>query len=898
MTLGTATPPVVKALVAKLRSKPGYPRVIGVHAQPVWHHEPQLSVDGATVQVRPCISPLAVREALLEHRGSSGEPFLVVLTDCDQEELGAGIRAHLARGRLFEVDLWETLKASFRASDIDPGFVVRDKTWAPLALIEHEPVGGWREAPGGRLTRDVALSQLAGSVLDVPADHIDAAALLRWSADAVAVRRFLELPSPVRDGLTAWLVERTGPSGALTLRAVGAGHAADGAALALVADLLWHADADPAVVGMARGMLATRVGGQPPTAQEATAWGRSARSLVSAELADFASHALTVVDRAERLLDELHARAVVPLSRFLPAALDQRLRALASTLQAALPSPATAELVAVEATLDAVHDHELAASEPRVETATMAVRLVRWLAASATPGSRADTVETLAAALDRQIRVDAWVDRAYADIHTGDRDPDLAAAYAALTEATASRRALHDEQLARLLADATSSEADLGRIVPVEQALARIIRPLARSERGVLLVVVDGMSSAVATEIAEGLAIRRWSELVDGGLGARQALLPALPTLTEVSRTSLLTGGLRVGHAAEEKKHFADAVGLPARLFHKDDLRAPAGAALGRGVADAVADPAVAVVGVVLNSVDDTLHKLDPGGTAWTLDTVQHLPALLDAARAADRVVVLTSDHGHVVERGSTLRSYAGASSPRWRRADVPAGDGEVLLSGRRVLPGGGPVVLPWREDLRYAAKAAGYHGGASAAEVAVPITVYVRGPVDSVAGWVPAVPAAPPWWHSPLAPDRPTLLAAVEPARPAAAGRTPTLFDEPVAPVDPPRASDPLAALTEALLASSVYADQRRRAGRSAPDDPRVRAVLNALLRNDGRLHETTLASAARIPAPRLRNVLAAVRKLLNVEGYDVLGVDADQVTVVLDVPLLHEQFHLGRDR
>lgn len=889
MTLATATPAVVRALIRKLRAKPANGRVVGIHAQPVWHHEPVLTVDGAPVRVKPCVSPLAVREALLEHQDADGAGYLVVVTDCNADDLGTAIRAHFAGNRLVEVDLWATVQESFRGQ-VEAAFVARDKAWAPGALVEHEPAAGWPPAPGGTLTRDFALAQLAGAVLGVAADHLDAAALLRWSADPVAVRRYLELSDPVRAGLGGWLVERTGPAGELTLRAAAAGYAADATALALVADLLWHEEADPAGVGMARGMFAGRLGGQPPSPQQALVWGRVAKVLVSTELAEGLPSAIAAVERAERLLATLGAEAVLPLSGFLPGALDLRLRALAAAVAANLPTSTAPALAATEAALDAVQNHELAARDTRVRTAAMAVRLTRWLAQSTVTGAPSNEPETLAAALDRQARVDAWVDRAYADVFTGEHDRDITAAYAALASTVAARRAAHDAQLATLLAETTSSDADLGRITPVEEALATIVRPLALTERGVLLVVVDGMSTGVATEIGDGLAARRWTELVDGTLGARQALLPALPTLTEVSRTSLLTGGLRVGHAAEEKRHFTDAVGLAARLFHKDDLRAPAGAALAPEVTAAIADPALRVVGVVLNTVDETLHHVDPGGTTWTLESVQHLSALLDAARAADRVVVLTSDHGHVIERGSTLRSYRDASSPRWRPATSPATEGEILVQGRRVLLGGGAAILPWREDLRYAGKCAGYHGGASAAEVAVPIIVGVRGPVSSLAGWVPAPPQAPAWWHSPLAPQRPTVVVTVRPAEQT----TPTLFDEPSA-QPPPGTADPVAALLDVLLASPMYAAQRRRAGRGAPDDLRVRALLAALLRNNGRLHELTLAGTAQIPSARLRNVFAAVRKLLNVEGYDVLGVDADQVTVVLDVPLLQEQFGLG---
>src|SRR5690606_4547914 len=262
---------------------------------------------------------------------------------------------------------------------------------------------------------------------------------------------------------------------------------------------------------------------------------------------------------------------------------------------------------------------------------------------------------------------------------------------------------------------------------------------------------------------------------------ARQAVLPALPTLTGVSRTSLLTGTLQRGSRATERSGFAAATGHPSLIFHKGDLRSPAGDALAPDVREAVRDPAVRVLAVVLNTVDDTLDKLDPGGTPWGVDAIQHLEPLLEEARQTDRVVVLTSDHGHVGERGSEYRAADGAGA-RWRPASSgPPGDGEVVLRGRRVLLGNGAVVVPWREQIRYVPVGGGYHGGVSAAEVAVPLTVHVFSAVDELAGWVPGSPPEPAWWHSPLPPARPTIA---EPSRPGpAAGKrdqaAPTLFDQ-----------------------------------------------------------------------------------------------------------------------
>ena len=91
------------------------------------------------------------------------------------------------------------------------------------------------------------------------------------------------------------------------------------------------------------------------------------------------------------------------------------------------------------------------------------------------------------------------------------------------------------------------------------------------------------------------------------------------------------------------------------------------------------------LVTCVLNSVDDALDRSDPGGISWGADTVKHLDPLLERARHAGRTVILTADHGHVIERRQgTQRPHPDMSSSRSRGASTPPGDGEVLVSGEQ----------------------------------------------------------------------------------------------------------------------------------------------------------------------------------------------------------------------
>ena len=234
-----------------------------------------------------------------------------------------------------------------------------------------------------------------------------------------------------------------------------------------------------------------------------------------------------------------------------------------------------------------------------------------------------------------------------------------------------------------------------------------------------------------------------------------------------------------------------------------------------------------------------------------------------------------------------------GAAS-RWRPVGGPMQPGEVEVRGPRVLAPDHEAVLLWRDDARFGPRYAGYHGGASLAEITVPVLVLQPAAAlgTTVPGWVPAPPQAPAWWN--------------EPAAVARRGRCAEAGEEAqdVAPVDEdqhglfalaPEPVAPAGDLVDALLATPTYADQRRMAGRRALPDAEVAVFLRAILARGGRAHQDTVATAAGIAAPDLGQRFAAVKRLLNVDGYEVLTLDGDGVTYRLDEALLREQFGLG---
>lgn len=389
-----------------------------------------------------------------------------------------------------------------------------------------------------------------------------------------------------------------------------------------------------------------------------------------------------------------------------------------------------------------------------------------------------------------------------------------------------------------------------------------------------------------------------------------------------------------------EPASLCDRLGLPpgARLFHKRPLdSALPGHAISGDIESALADvTGQPLVTCVLNAIDDALDRSDPGGTQWTAAAIRHLRPLLDRARYAGRTVVLTSDHGHVIERrAGRQRPQAEASSGRSRSAAEPATDGEVLMAGARVLLHGGRAVLAVDEGLRYGPLKAGYHGGASPAEVIVPVAVLVPGGVPEGTGLRLAPPQEPPWWIDPV--DVPVLASRPSrrrgPAESAggiaglrkslSTGQRPdrlrgtpesaaTLFDFNDMVPEPPaarraepaeaettgarpaaRQASPAHALAATVVGSAQYAAQRKIAGRLSVPDDRVRELLAALLAApSGRIGPEAAAAALAVSPVVLRGAILHVQRLLNVEGYPVLRVDADGATVILDEPLLREQF------
>lgn len=864
-------------------------RAILVHAQPIWSGVPVLTIGDAKVRVVEGVSGLAALAAI---RFAEADEFIAILTELTEAQLGTAVVLDAERQKVTDLDEWSAVPALFGARDpLVPRPVRQLGSWVPRLLNAWRRDRGYPQAPGailstGHVVRSILITLLG---LDRPED-LDFSTALAPLDDAGVRARLRELDSDARSGLIRAAATEVDQHYGMALQAASAPGQVSVVAVGLAVSELWSSGgvAADAATAAAR-VRAERYLGTAPSTSAAQRYGAAARLITQRWLASGDPHAKDVLDQTEAILHDVEWSEGATRSEFLPAGLRARVSVLATAVESAAADPNVATAHAVDAALAAIDAHGARSMFDRsMPTARMAARLVRWLHTPVPPASGLDSTITAYA------EDGAWAERALGDLWDGDTDRTLGAAYRSLAHAVQARRRSEDVTAATQL---TGALLAAGTVIPVEDLLARVVVPIAARDR-VLLIVLDGMSAPTAVELAAELDALGWTEIVRETDRRRGVALAALPTVTEYSRTSLFAGELLAGNQQIEKARFAGAVG--GVVFHKDDLRSDAGHALPPTVADAIADPSRTIIGAVLNTIDDALASADVDALRWSTRSIANLEALLAAAQDAGRVVILTSDHGHVVERGSELRNIP-ESSARWRTSQSgPPQTNEVLVTGPRVLAPGGQATLAVSDGLRYSSKKAGYHGGAALAELTIPIVVVKPRGADNPNGWVEAPPQEPTWWNEPSRAEPASAanggsaakpkLKAVKPVAPAG----PTLFDpEPV--VDSTSGEATPVGLASRLIASPTYLARRGIAGRHPVDDRVAAAVTAALIAGGGRAHQDTLASQAGVAAHAFSGLLAALRRVLNVDGYPVIDIDADRVTVTLDVQLLRDQFELG---
>jgi len=898
-----------------------------------WEGEPEMEVRDRRCLVRWCPSALAVRETLADPP-ADGE-LQVILTDRSDDELGLDLLVRLARRRLLEVDRWEALRRAFTATELDPR--LGEERWLADALLESLPPGGYPPVAAGTLDLDTAWDAFLEHRLALPGGAADPLELLRWCADAEGPERLRELDDDRASRVVGELGRRGGGATAAITRLARAGHAADAVALGLVCRVLYSEEPEEEVErAAATARLEGLLGGRSPTAAEGRRWAAAAETLAASWRPDAPSRTAdrAAYHRALRRGDELIERfRVEPLayhSGWLTAGYRRRAERFAAALHRALEATPARPDGELETTATAVASHRRSREEGAEEasTATMAARLVRWLAREeaepATPGSFPGAARRYATEL-------SFADLARGHLFTRDSGAPLAGAVERLLERALAARERFNRRFGELARGWFEADGEAPSVVPMEAVVERRVVPLLAAGP-VLLLVLDGMSFAVYHQLLGDLLDRGWEPRAAGD-GERDGdgdepvpvALPPLPGVTRVSRAALFSGRLEPGGQSAERRGFtrhpALAAAVPAErppvLFHKAELRGDGGG-LAAGTRRAVADPRRPVVGVVLNAVDDQLGRGDQLLTRWSVASVRHLGAVLDAAGEAGRAVVLVADHGHLPER-SLERLQADGAGERHRPAGDEPAAGEVVVRGRRVVADGGALIVPWSETVRYQPRKAGYHGGVSPQELLAPLAVLVPAGSD-LPGWHRPGGSIPLWWEpgvreasepEPAAPKsgdrrrrrRPpatpppsaqrSLFADAEAGPEAADGSAGGGAD---AAADP-AADAPTGDRWAPLFASPVWRAQVERAGGRAFARPdRIAAVLELIDRHGGRLSLAAAGRALNLGLPRLRSTVTQIQRLLNVDAYPILDLDEVSGELRLDRALLAEQFELER--
>lgn len=952
-------------------------KVLLLRAAPQWRGEAEfpVNVDGTPVPVTvaACPTVLAVLDALAG--AQTDGRYLVVLTPCDTRDVGDSVLARALQPEIKPINRWDLVQEAFGANQLDPVLAKSGSAWVAEALLDAQPGDGWRRLSGTVLTRATALNRLAAtrlSISDADDAPLDAAALLQWTTDTAAVASFHRLRDDERTGLIAWLVETVGPV-ARAIFAMPADRMADAVPVGLALAALYSPAAeggDGAVLQPGGAVFVARVraeeryfAGHAPGEPTLRALGEAAESMVTRWSDNgHAAQATVLCERAESIIAELSGteadrEALASRSRVLEAGVDARLTALAEALIAALAEPDASALAAAEEGLAAVSAHgRTKGRNTEIHTAEDAVRLARWLATAETPPA------TLADAATLMLRSWAWADRALAGIARAAtaRAPRLGQAYATLWERGRKRRADLDADFARRLAAWTEASSATGDLVLVENLLDRIARPVA-DKRPPVIVVLDGMTAAIAAQLAGELTGRGgWLEAGRRQDG-REPALATVPSVTMVSRASLLSGRLVTGGQDQERSGFTLFWGRrKTALFHKADLAPEPGRSLAARVTDAITAPD-AVVAVVLNAVDDTLDKGKTGGPYWTVDEITYLRAVLDEARRAGRPVILTADHGHVLDQHGLIQGQGTDNAGQLHPANTAASDaaryrvissdiaqpypGEIIIHGPRVrLPGvtetkganGGhldgsasteatpsrgavtdqAVIAAVDEAIHYTLRKAGYHGGASPAEVVIAVITLLPSESLLPSGWwvYDHDSHAPAWWNVPTRTTSPSAEPRQETRRPATRHKRvevpagATLFDDAEVATGESAtgmsaslctatrangASAPGAgASLGARAAASARMAAQRQFVRRAPDSASVARLIDALAQSGGRLTATEAATAVGESPVRMSGYLAHVARLLNVDGYAVLQTKDDGRTVELNSELLRQQF------
>lgn len=874
------------------------PAFYGVRTDLAYAGPECISVDQESYRVQTCQSDLEARQVLAAEDGPDHR--VVLLFRLSHEHLGADLVARLAARRLLPIDPRSTLRELFGVKTVDPRISQHQELVE--ALVEKAVVGPVPVATAGVLDTDLAWSTLLGRP-EFALERPDLARLLAMSQDPVAWAPVAGLSRALQKLFFAWLEERSGPALAL----VGAAIAEQGTPAELLLPIglclgcLFGEDNDSreSLRTQARTRLEPYLAGRTVDPCAAQAWYLASRAVV-----DHAAPAQvrTLAGQVDDLLRALKAEDLALTNPFSRRGLEARLSSLSDAVLSYLRRKTAHAWSDLPGALSAIEHHALARIEdyrPRVSQARMLVRLAIWCKEE--PGMAPDT--SLVGMAHRYLADSSYADRALAETAGIGEGGSLGKAGAKVRQLALAKRV--EEQRAFARAFAAWCRGDTREeVAGVEHLLEFWLGPLAKMGP-TLLLVLDGMGCPVFTELMEDLGRRGWRAWQSRS--HPPVVLATVPSVTALSRKALFSGKIDAADSRTEAVAFRENALLAAvspkakpRLFLKGDLRAPDSTGLAQDLMEALADPAQQVLAILLNVVDDQLGGSDQLRIRWQVDSIHHFAEILDTAAEAGRTIVLTSDHGHILELNQSRRlgeDSVGTDRYRW---DGPLfdPDHEVALSGKRIEQATArtTILAAATELVRYASKKAGYHGGCSDREVVVPVAVLQREQAsEPPSGWDYLDLAEPAWWR--MAAGESMAEAVLHEPKPRT--RRPPEAREPTRNLEldlevEVEGSDE--AWIHRLLLSPVFREQWASLGRTVPQEAEVGKFLRILHRSGGAMGGVALARQMARSPMRLCGLLAQLKRLLNLDGYAILSEEPETGRILLDIPLARKQFDLDR--
>lgn len=906
----------VRQEVERIFLRPHRSFVVALHGQ---GSEGSFDAQGRRWRVLPTKCELDLREKMPVEVGGDSRG-LVLLVDWTSEVLPLDVACRLAGGRLYHVARDARLASLFGARLVEDGLTT--SALGRLYLTGQVKVS--RKIQGLRLTRADLCRQWLEDKVRAPSEAFGSAGrLLAWAVTSEAGPawvKLIESDEPWRQArreLDEWLRAELGEVGRVVWRAFERGCA--GRLRELLPLFAEVEGADPFAVGQLMGSLTAWLG---ELAVEVRGLVRELSSVAMMEqsLPSDRAELLAFLSRTQVLADEAGLEALTDKSARLPGGHGRAERELASAIERVVDASMAERsglMSEVVRTLEVVEGHlldtQLRAEGPRAARRNLA-RLALWLATPEPvelPGARWQPAAELARRYSEEGGFLEWARQTVRALRGA--DGVLLGVARKLDAAVSARVREHHRRFADGYVRWLEANKPSSALVPIEDIGKRVIVPFLEAERRrkLLVVLMDGMSQATLVQLLAKLAERRWGPIAWRrsdwhGTMPVPPVLAVAPTLTPLSRGAFFAGKAesRFGGEPTERDvtRWAEHRDLKtylgeAPLFLRRDIFA--GHVLDGEVRDAI-EGEERLVAVVVNAIDEELSGSVQVAKDYSRVSILPLEALLSAAEEGERVVLLASDHGHVLGDavevvGGRLAGRKGGARWRGLGEDEEAAEGEVVLpKGAWVPASAAKVAVLWDPGLANTAPSYGMHGGLSLDEAVAPAILVApewleQRFLDDPGLAIRRLPA-PDWWELRVRRVRGVESGPVEASEAVPVGgdsgkkgepiKTPkqaSLFESPPVAAPPPRV---VPGLVEALRRSAVFQSQVQ--GVPVAELERVLHWVAVLSEAGAGLPASEFASAVGVRPHQVGGIVARMG-ILNADGFAMVEHDHVGRRVVL---------------